>query len=349
MSEGPQKTALVLCGGGFGGFCFETGVIAALEAEAEGRGRALRFDLIVGTSAGAVLGVLLAAGYSARDILQANRDPASDHVLHNRQDKVMSIAPSVLLRGAMRGARAGLRSWRGRRAGLGELLVDLWSQRPAGLFTQQPLVKSLKKALKARGVPDDFAALPIPLRITAYDVRTCARAVFPDPRRLGARPCEAAAASGSVPVFFPPTRIARADFIDAGLGGVAHLDVPVEEGARHILVAHVAVQATAPKAAASAEAPAVEPGELGFVPVFLQVLRIMTEARFPLEVAMHRADHPDIPLIVASPLPGTMPPENWDVFSVEAVVGTLEAGETAGRRLLEEQGAELAPFFRSPS
>lgn len=347
MPGAPEKTALVLCGGGFGGFCFETGVIAALEAEADRCGRVLRFDVIVGTSAGAMLGVLLAAGHSARDIVGANRSSAADHVLHIRQDKVMTIAPSVLLRGAVRAARAGFRNWRRQGGGVGGLLVHLWSERPAGLFSQQPVVNSLKRALEARGLQDDFAALRTPLRITAFDARTCARAVFPGPSHPGARPCEAAAASGSVPVFFPPTRITRTDFVDGGLGGVAHLDVAVEEGARHILVAHVGVETPPLGPALAADIPAVEPEELGFVPVFLQVLRIMTEARFPLEVAMHRAAHPEIPLIVASPLAGTMPPENWDVFSTEAVLGTLEAGEKAGRRLLEEHREQLTPYFRS--
>ncbi len=75
-----QRTGLVLTGGSLRGICAQTGALLALEPHG------LRFDAVIGTSAGAIVGALFASGKTPAEIealLTASRrddylDPISD-------------------------------------------------------------------------------------------------------------------------------------------------------------------------------------------------------------------------------------------------------------------------------
>lgn len=77
----PPKVALVLGGGAVRGFA-HVGVIKVLEAQG------IRPDMVVGTSAGSVVGVLYAAGYSGFDLqkiaLRLDEETVGDWALPNR-------------------------------------------------------------------------------------------------------------------------------------------------------------------------------------------------------------------------------------------------------------------------
>lgn len=69
MQEEPAKTCRILAldGGGAKGF-YTLGVLKQLEALLGGEPLATKFDLIFGTSTGAIIASLLALGKSAKDI-----------------------------------------------------------------------------------------------------------------------------------------------------------------------------------------------------------------------------------------------------------------------------------------
>src|SRR5215469_7272215 len=95
MSEGSARTALCLCGGGIAGAMYEIGALLALEdflagppaegglargaaghdgqpPQAPGRGfSVIDFDVFVGTSAGAFVATMLAAGMGPRRLFRA--------------------------------------------------------------------------------------------------------------------------------------------------------------------------------------------------------------------------------------------------------------------------------------
>lgn len=95
--KGQGRTAVVLAGGGVSGAFYEVGALLALDQFLEGTG-VNDFDLFVGTSAGAIVGALLANGITPETML---------HVLDGRHEDapglqaadLFSFRPGKLLKG----------------------------------------------------------------------------------------------------------------------------------------------------------------------------------------------------------------------------------------------------------
>ena len=69
QTEGLSKTALVLAGGGLTGAVYEIGALRAIDELLVDRS-VTDFDIIVGTSAGALVGSMLAKGISPGEMMQ---------------------------------------------------------------------------------------------------------------------------------------------------------------------------------------------------------------------------------------------------------------------------------------
>ena len=194
-----MKRALVLGGGGAVGVGWETGILAGL---LEGGVDVRNADLIVGTSAGSVVGTQIAGGRDARELMREQSErkgPAGDN---------MPSDPSHVIEA-----------------------FKLWASFEE--MTPERCVQIGRVALQAKTVPEDqwvaqFAenvtAWPEPaLLITAVD---CESGAFRTIDRAQGVPIERAiAASCSVPGMFPSVEIKGRRYTDGGVRSSTSADV----------------------------------------------------------------------------------------------------------------------------
>jgi len=213
-SASRPKTCLVLGGGGARGGA-HVGVLKVLERER------VPIDCIVGTSMGAIVGGLYAAGYSADEIQGIldkvdwnaelrDKPPRSDRGMRRKEDDLR------LLGGIELGIHEGSLAF------------------PRGVIQGQRLELLLRKLLLPVATVHDFDALAIPFRAVATDIVKGEKVVFAEGDLAAA-----IRASMSVPGVFAPVKIDGRLLVDGGV-----LDnVPVDEarklGAERLIVSRV--------------------------------------------------------------------------------------------------------------
>lgn len=199
-------TALVLGGGGITGIAWEVGLLAGLAEHGVDLSDA---DLVVGTSAGSVVGALLTSGADLQELFARQLDPPVAEPL------------------ARMGARSMLRwGWAMAR-----------SRDP-----QQARMRIGRMALAAATVPEAqrrevigsrLGALPWPdrsLLVTAVDATSGEFVVFDRASRVGDVPVsllDAVSASCAVPGVYPPITIGTRRWIDGGVRSATNADVAV--------------------------------------------------------------------------------------------------------------------------
>lgn len=213
------RTGLVLAGGGLVGGAWMVGAMHAIAAETGwDPGSA---DYVLGTSAGAMIGALLASAvppwlltaYAAGDSvdeLPQFGEPGSARFgtsfqLHWTFPRPVLGSPSLALR-SMR------EPWKYGPAG-----IIAWL--PHGVISTEPL-----KAVIHRVVPKGWGAHPN-LWVTAIDYRTGERVVFGRPGAPRANLADAVAASCAIPGFYHPVSIRGHRYVDGGMYSPANLDL----------------------------------------------------------------------------------------------------------------------------
>jgi NTE family protein len=201
--------ALVLGGGGVTGIAWEIGIIAGL---AEHGIDLTQADLVVGTSAGSVVGVDVRSGLSLADLYQTQIAPVRD------SEVVARMAWPILLRYFI-----------------------------AMTFTRDPVLalrRVGKLALTARTEPEAVRrkvfedGIPITewpagqLQVTAVDTATGDFAVFDAASGVGL--IDAVGASCAVPGIWPPVTIGGKRYMDGGMRSAANIDLA--SGYRRVVV-----------------------------------------------------------------------------------------------------------------
>ncbi|WP_306216035.1 patatin-like phospholipase family protein [Actinoplanes sp. RD1] len=190
-----EKRALVLGGGGVTGVAWTIGLLFGL-AE---RGRDLtRADLVVGTSAGAVVAALLTSGRSLEELYEHERTDTSG-------DRNAVVGVRVLAGFALAAW------WPGGRARLGR----------AALRARTVPESVRREAIAARVGRDEWPATR--LRIPAVEAATGAVRIFDNDS--GVSLIDAVAASCAVPLVWPPMTVDGKRYIDGGVRSVANVDL----------------------------------------------------------------------------------------------------------------------------
>ncbi|WP_213450163.1 patatin-like phospholipase family protein [Rhizomonospora bruguierae] len=206
--SGAGGSALVLGGGGVTGVAWEIGVLAGL---AERGVDLTAADRVIGTSAGSVVGALVAGGVGVEEMYGAQLVPPVAEVPARLRRRTMAYYLYCALRARSPqeyGARLGRMALRAR------------------TMTEAERREVFVARLPAAGWPSR------PLQITAMDAQTGDFAVLD--RDSGAALVDAVGASCAVPGVWPPVTIDGRRYIDGGMRSPANADLAA--GADRVVV-----------------------------------------------------------------------------------------------------------------
>ncbi|WP_222196021.1 patatin-like phospholipase family protein [Modestobacter italicus] len=200
----PQRTALVLGGGGITGIAWEIGVIAGL---AEAGVDLTTADLVVGTSAGSVVGAQLRSGTDVEQLYARQLEPAG-------AERVAQLGRGTLARYglAMLLARRDDAAFRRR---IGELA------RRAADTGKTPTEDERRAAIASRLPDAQWSSRP--LVVTAVDADSGEFTTFT--RSSGVDLVAAVGASCAVPGVYPPVTIDGHRYMDGGMRSPANADL----------------------------------------------------------------------------------------------------------------------------
>lgn len=202
------RTALVLGGGGITGIAWELGILAGL---AEAGVDLTDADVVIGTSAGSVVGAQVTTGQPLADLYAGQLEPP-DAELGGQLSRIaaLKLVPPYLLPG----------SGREKLARVGR--VARASHAP-GSIDREAVIRS---RLPVHGWPERD------LRVTAVDTESGEFTVFT--RESGVDLVAAVAASCAVPTVWPPIEIGSRTFMDGGMRSTANVDLAA--GAERVVV-----------------------------------------------------------------------------------------------------------------
>ncbi|HEX2132053.1 MAG TPA: patatin-like phospholipase family protein [Actinophytocola sp.] len=191
--------ALVLGGGGITGIAWEWGILAGLARAGVELGSA---DLVVGTSAGSVVGAQVASGLDAGERYAAQLEPPDGEV-------AAVLGPRVLARYAL--AMIGPRTPQEVRARIGRMALR------ADTVPEAERVAVIEARLPVRDWPERA------LLVTAVDAESGEFVAFD--RGSGAPLVRAVAASCAVPGVWPPVTIDGRRYVDGGMRSGTNADL----------------------------------------------------------------------------------------------------------------------------
>lgn len=214
-----KKVALVLSGGGARGFS-QIGVLKSLEKND------IHFDMVVGTSIGAIIGGLYSAGYTSKEL-----DSISKSINWESKLKLSNKNEREFLY---------LEQKKEQDKGLISISLDgLKPVFPTSLSTGHQVAETFNVLLlNARYKPyKDFSSLKYPFYAVATDFDNGAKVVM-DKGSLS----ESIKASFTFPLLYAPTIVNGRNLVDGGLSANIPVDVAKEKGADIV----IAVNSTSP-------------------------------------------------------------------------------------------------------
>ncbi len=226
-ARGP-RIGLVLGAGGVLGAAWLQGALAALVDETGWDPGSAEF--VVGTSAGSVIGTLLACGIPPWYMVAHSAGESFDGLLDAAGDRASDVPQSAGGGYSLERAlpKPGPGSWRLALGALKEprrlppaALFAGWI--PRGFISTQAIQDVVRAACT-----EDWAPHP-GLRIVACDYTSGKRVPFGAPGAPEALLREAVAASCAIPGFYVPPRIGGRTYVDGGLWSVSNLDLLARE------------------------------------------------------------------------------------------------------------------------
>ena len=211
----PPRVGLVLGGGGVLGAAWLMGAIGALVRETGWTPEDA--NLVMGTSAGAVVAALSAGSHRPWEIVEKGLE---SHFLDVMGAAVYRVErPDRLTRWGS--WRMVVEAWRG---GGDSMLAKLWAGiLPHGLVSTHHLEHMIDRRV------DVWPGHPR-LWIVGTDYETGARHVFRGPGRYNVSVGRAVAASCAIPGFYRPVRIDSKRYVDGGVTSSSNIDLLTDEG-----------------------------------------------------------------------------------------------------------------------
>ncbi|TFV68156.1 UNVERIFIED_ORG: patatin-like phospholipase family protein [Bacillus sp. AZ43] len=200
-----QRTALVLGGGGITGIAWEIGLLAGL---AEVGTDLTGADLVVGTSAGSVVGAQVATGEPLEAMYGRQLEPATGEKATRLNRATFAQFGWALLRS--RGRDVEFR----RRIGA----LALAAEKAGATPSEQERLDVIGARLGGKDWPVDRL-----LQVTAVDAETGEFRVFD--RDSGVPLLHAVAASCAVPGVYPPVTVDGRRYVDGGMRSAANADL----------------------------------------------------------------------------------------------------------------------------
>lgn len=232
-----MNVGLVLGGGGMVGLSYHAGVLRALEVEAGFRPDDA--DLVVGTSAGSVVGAYLRSGWTTEDFWQLALG-THPRMAGIGRDRVSGQGPQIfapswrtpfdLYRRAVGSAFVLGRSfvrWPVPPLPIPSILAKAF---PGGMFDMVEGRRRFEEELP-EAWPDK------PLWLCALDIGTGRRVVLGRPGKgaLDATLRQAVLASAAIPGIYRPVRVGGRVLVDGGAWSSSNLDLAVKAGCRMII------------------------------------------------------------------------------------------------------------------
>jgi NTE family protein len=341
------RLALALSGGGFTGYLFEIGALAALDDLFEDGFSVNQFDFYVGVSAGSAVAALMANGVQPEEIFQANLSGERPYYFERRDIFVPVFGGGFasITRAIQQLSRLlKLYLQNHRKMNLIELMEKAQEMLPRGLYTLDPYARYLEAAFASKGLSNAFEGLRRALYIPAIDLGSGQSVVFGEEEPRGVPISKAITASSAAPVYFCPVRIGDREYIDAGIGRFACFELAARKAADFMLIIH-------PSPLAGCEAvrrPSLNGEPIhrrypGFLSIAEFASRVNLEARFGLALDLCRREDPD-KYFVISPNPESLMVER-NFLSFQDRVHLLRCGYLCVVKLIKEHFVRIRPAF----
>lgn len=351
----PHSSALGLCltGGGVTGAMYQVGCLAAIEEVIDPE-RARPFRVYVGSSSGATLAATLAAGISPLRLYRALLDPSDDffplerhHLMRfhtSEWKRVVSTALSAARKLASSAAASPLE------LRLGAELDRFFDSMPAGIFTLDAYERFFSDFMTRRGIPERFDAMKAVLRIVAHDLDSGGRVVFGAGALADVPVARAVVASAAIPILYAPVRIGLRDFVDSGVGELAHVDVARAEGCHRVLVinpmvpVHIDVTVRDVPTGHGLRGRVRDKGLLG---VYNQALRLRMEESLRDGLSRYRDKNPEASIVVLEPAQADATMFMYSPMNFAARRVILEYAYTSTKTSLHAPGSALRALLES--
>ncbi len=342
----PSKTAIVLAGGGLTGAVYEVGALRAIDAMLVDR-TVNDFDIIVGTSAGALVGSMLARGITPAEMMQAldGTGPTSSRILPRH---LFSLNTQEFVRKGLRFPftlkNAFSHYLRHRHdMNLFDVLWSLTEALPSGLYDNRMLEQFVRTLWQEYGLSDDFRDVERELYVIATDLDTGKRVVFGAPGWRHVPISKAIAASSAVPLLYRPVRIGDQEFVDGAVRGNASLDIAIEAGARLIVCINplVPIDNSRKRAIPLLGKDGKFISEKGAQAVLSQFMRISLRSGLMYHIKQLRRRYPDIDIILIEPRPDDFEMAFYNIMRYSARVTIAQHGYRSVTLDLENQYREL--------
>jgi NTE family protein len=306
MDHHVGKTALVLAGGGLTGAVYHIGALRAINDLLVDR-TVNDFDIFVGTSAGALIGSLLANGFTTEEMLKV-MDGSHPEIHPITRRNIFSLNYRDYVNWGLRVPQKLINISYGYLRNRGELtLFDLlWSLSeaiPPGLYDGLALERYVRYLFEGAEKSNKFDDLERELYIIATDLDTGDRVVFGKGERMDITISLAVAASSALPILYKPVRIADKEFVDGGLRGTASLDLAIERGATLVVCINplVPFDNRNPQLGASGRPGKRLLSDRGIRSVADQVIRTIGHSGLQYHIKQLRRRHPEVDIILIEP------------------------------------------------
>lgn len=303
-----RKLALILAGGGITGATYEIGALQALDRFFCGDFSVTDFDIIIGSSAGAFVGALLANGVKPAEMFFALDEHARSIQTMNQLDIFYPNFSEVIARPLgfpLRLIRSGIRdllSWREFNPYVYiESLIEVF---PSGIFSNERIEAYLRKSLTQAGRTNNFRKLHKELYIPATDLDTGERIIFGDPEHRDTPISKAVQASTALPLLYKPVEIDGREYIDGAIRKSLHIDKALTRGADLVICINPLVPLyndPRNKAIPLLGGKGDYLSQRGMSFIAYQVMRILVHSRISSGLDKYRARYPDVDIVLIEP------------------------------------------------